>query len=110
MRCAWQGVELGIVLPCRLVDLRRITGELVPKAVEIDAHPRGRNHDQKSRFSAGFEICPLNQNNQTGHGTVTCGPLGVTSLMERGRRRAEHPEDFATSVMIHRQNTSSLAK
>src|SRR5258707_2201795 len=37
MHCAWQGVELGIVLPCHLVDLRRITGELIPKAVEIDA-------------------------------------------------------------------------
>ena len=36
MHRAWQGVELGIVLPRRLVDLRRIAGELIPETVEID--------------------------------------------------------------------------
>src|SRR5258707_8041662 len=36
MHRAWQGVELSIVLPRRLVDLRRIAGELIPETVEID--------------------------------------------------------------------------
>jgi hypothetical protein len=37
MHGAWQGVELGIVPPPRLIDLRRIAAELLPEAVEIDA-------------------------------------------------------------------------
>jgi hypothetical protein len=37
MHRAGPGVDLGVVAAGRFVDLRRVAGELVPEAVEVDA-------------------------------------------------------------------------
>src|SRR5437899_6002682 len=71
MHRAGPGVDRGVVAAGRFVDLRRVAGELVPEAVEVDAlaagnqalgiraaevevPQRGHAHDLVPRWDAGY--------------------------------------------------------